>query len=427
MTKSLLGPYIQRVPSVQEMRDWLFEVRPNVVLTMENSTCAAILGNRPHDWNPTVIGRKPMGQELGDPKGVARSIIDSQWKELCQEGIVSHMMLKNEINPHDGRWREYVSWEREALNELSWAGIRYAAGSWSVGNPDELYGSDKRMVYYDAPEVHTLMREVAQTDGLLKLHNYNAPSMADLRDFDPPVTDIWDPTINSSWRALRHRKAYLQLRDFLEDVDIPRFVIGECGLEAGAVPWPIDGVDQGQLAGWKTMQTAEQYMEGLQWLDWQCRHDPYVVGLVVFIMGTYPRQSDGSEGHWVTHDVWPIRGRFGRAILNPLPIEEEPPPPPPPPPLPDKLEEWIVNEVAEGWANELPFVPDNFIEALGLRMRWVPVSDERIFYPPEEVSDEEGIRVKIFMAPALKGGYFKLIVWWKHGDWENYKIIPMPN
>lgn len=449
MTKSLLGPYIQRVPDVYAMREWLFYVRPNVVLTMENSTCEAILGDRPPDWNPIVIGRKHMGQELGDPRAVARSIVDSQWRELCEAGIVTHMMLKNEITPHHGRWKEYVGWERTALDELAWYDIKYAAGSWSVGQPDELYyrcttatcgfscayapdalcpncGAplEKRIVYYDDAEVHQLMRRGAASGAILKLHQYNAPSMADGRDFDPPITNPWDPIINSSWRILRHRKAYSQLLDFLSPEEIPGFVIGECGLEAGAVPWPIKGIREGELAGWKTMCSVEEYMESLRWFDWQCRHDPYVKGLVVFIMGTYQRQSDGSEGDWVTHDVWPIREQFAEVILNPLPIEEEPEPEPPDPePEPtDALEEWIKNEVEDGWANELAFVPENFIESLGLHMGWIPVSDEEGFGPPSDLSDKE-VWVKVFVAPVLTGGYCKVIVWWYPDDWENYKVI----
>ena len=441
MTESLLGPFIQRVPDVAEMRDWLFRVRPNVVLTMSNSTAQAILGNRPRDWNPIVIGRKYFGsQPLENARGVARSIVDGQWDELCQEGTVTHMMLYNEISPHNGRWERYIDWEQEALDELTHFGIKYVAGSWSVGCPDELYYRcmncgwnnpnppagvlcpncssvvGKRIVYWDDPRVHVLMREVAQAGGLLNLHQYNAPSVADTRDFDPLPEDIWiwDPTISTSWRVLRHRKARLQLLDFLSPEDISDFVIGECGVECGAVNWPIYDITPGELAGWQTTQNAEEYMEGLQWLDWQCRHDPYVKGLVVFLMGTYT----GTGEPWVTHDVWDVREAFGVAILNPLPIESPPPSPPPP----TELEAWIEGMVATGAVDELPFVPENYIEALGLRMGWVPTSDEWMLVPPERF----GLRhvfVKVFVAPALAGGYDKKIVWWVHGDWENYKII----
>lgn len=426
---SLLGPFIQRVPSVDEMRRWLFMVRPNVVLTMANSVTEAILGDRPPTWNPVVIGRKSMGQELDDPRGTARSIVDSQWGDLYNDGIITHVMLKNEINPHDGRWREYIDWELEALDELTKNGIKYVAGSWSVGQPDELYyrcvgcgyctpqdlpacqrcgnWTEKRIVYWDEPEVHTLMSRVAEASGLLGLHQYSAPSMADGRDFDPSITNPWDPTINTSWRILRHRKVRQQLEDHMQPEYIPDFVISECGIEVGAVPW-VEGDD---LAGWQTTQTAEEYMEGLQWFDWQCRHDSYVKGLVVFIMGTYM----GAGEPWVTHDVWNIRQQFGEAILDPIPFEE-----PDEPSLP--LEVWIQEEVAAGAIDELPFVPENFIEALGLHMGWVPTSDEWMLVPP--VGTGAGnVFVKVFVAPCLSGGYLKKIVWWEHGDWENYKII----
>lgn len=430
---SLLGPFIQKVPSVDEMRRWLFTVRPNVVLTMANSETEAILGDRPPTWNPIVIGRKNFNpQPLKNPRGVARSVVDSQWGDLCDKGIVTHMMLYNEINPHDGRWREYIAWELEALAELSHFGIPYVAGGWSVGQPDELYyrcvgcgycasqdlpacqrcgdWTEKRIVYWDEPEVHILMSAVAAEGGLLGLHQYSAPGVDDIRDFDPQPTDIWDPTINTSWRILRHRKVRQQLEEFLEPHEIPDFVISECGVEVGAVPW-IEGSD---LAGWQTTQTAEEYMAGLRWLDFQCRHDSYLRGLIVFIMGTYM----GHGEPWVTHDVWNIRQQFGETILDPIPFEE---PDEPEPDIP--LEDWISAQVAQGAVDELPFVPENYIEALGLRMGWIPTSDEWMMAPPVDIFGEGNVFVKVFVAPALEGGYHKKIVWWERGDWENYKII----
>lgn len=436
---SLLGPFIQRVPSVDEMQRWLHLVQPAAVLTMQNSTCEAVLGNRPSGWNPIVIGRKMFGsQPLRDPRGVARSIVDSQWMDLVSRRIVTHMMLYNEISPHDGRWSEYIDWQLEAMDELDYYDIPYVAGSWSVGNPSELYykcpscgfhtsedlpacpdcggWTEKRIVYWDDPRVHNLLKAVKAAGGMLGLHQYCGPGVYDERDFEPSIADPWNPTINTSWRALRHRKVRAQLENFMDPEDIPDFAITECGVEVGAVDWPIEGITPGELAGWQTTQSAEEYMEGLQWLDYQCRHDPYVNALIVFLMGTYM----GHGQPWVTHDVWHIRQQFGEAILNPIPIEE---PKPPPDPVPNPLEDWLVREVHNGMVKQLPFVPTNFIEALGLRMGWVPTSDEWMMRPPEEVYYKEAVWVKVFVAPALAGGWKTKIVYWEQGDWENYKVI----
>lgn len=440
MNKSLLGPYIQQVPNVPVMREWLHRVKPKAVLTMQSETCEAILGRRPADWNPIVIGRvhfEVQNQALINPRLVAQSIAEGPWGDLCHKGIVTHMMIYNEIDPHHGRWQKYVPWQTEAVDELAWYDIKYLAGNWSVGQPDELYWRcttatcgfgcaygdggqcpncgavlEKRIVYWDDPRVHRLMRIIVQHNGLLGLHQYLAPTMADGRDFDPPTLNPWDPTIDTSWRILRHRKARKQLLDYLSPEEIPDFLISECGLEAGAVPWPIPGVAQGVLAGWNAMCSPEAYMDGLQWYDWQCRHDPYIKGLLVFLMGGYE--------DWSSHDVWDIREKFGEAIRKPLPIEEEPEPEPEPV---DEIEDWIVNELmAGGWTreNELPFVPTNYIEALGLRMGWIPVSDEIEFWPLE---DTAAAYLKVFVAPLLRGGYCKKVVWWYAGDWENYKVI----
>lgn len=441
---SLLGPFIQRVPDIDQMRRWLHLVQPAVVLTMENSTCEAILGNRPSGWDPIVIGRKNFNpQPLRDPRGVARSIVDSQWMDLIERGIVSAMMLYNEINPHDERWREYLDWQYEAMDELSWNNIRYIAGSWSVGCPDELYyrcpacgyrtpqdlaacpdcggWTEKRIVYWDEPRVHQFLEALAIHGGMLGLHQYCGPGVYDERDFDPSITDPWDPTINTSWRILRHRKVRSQLEDYMSADEIPDFVITECGVEVGAVDWPIPGITPGELAGWQTTQSVEDYMNGLRWLDYQCRHDGYLRGLIVFLMGTYPHQADGSEGDWVTHCLWNFRQQFGEAILCPLPIEE---PEEPEEPV-SALEEWLVREVSNNMVDQLPFVPDNFIEALGLRMGWVPTSDEWMVVPPEEAYHTR-VWVKVFVAPELAGGWEKKIVYWEQGDWENYKVITVP-
>jgi hypothetical protein len=124
----------------------------------------------------------------------------------------------------------------------------------------------------------------------LGLHEYCAPTMWDIRAFDPPYTDK-ESYLTSGWFTLRYRKVWDILKDYIPNP--PPIIISECGIDSGAAHW-----DPGAQGGWKSFTTIEGYIEQLSWYDRQLRMDDYVLGATIFTFGSR------SQHLWKTYDLW---------------------------------------------------------------------------------------------------------------------------
>ena len=397
---SKLGVYIQLIPDLEKMRNFLLTFRPRIIKSMQPNP--DLLGGWPSDYNPLVIGRKYFDrQELKNPRGVARSIVDGGWGRAVGDGLVHAMELYNEIKPHDGaKWR-YVEWQLEAVDELAKYNIPYIADNWSVGNPSEL-DADGNMVYYEDSRVHELLAH--PNTKYLAVHEYDAPAMWDNRGFDPPYDDKWD-YLESGWLVLRYRKIRKQLEAHMRLEDIPPFLITECGIDGGAPPsWDPGGVQGG--GGYHSFCSIDSYLEQLLWYDWHLRQDDYVEGATPFLLG--------GNDDWVSFDLWPDRELYGQAIRSVGYTDTS-------------FDDWLAGTVPDF---SIPFVPENYIERMGLSMGWIPVSDETVVSVPEDHRSKTlatHITVKVFVARAVVGGFWtKKIVWWNLGKWTNYKVIEVP-
>lgn len=384
-----LGIHIQDIVDVPAMRQFIREARPSIIKTMDRRIEEVLTDL---DYDPLVIGRKFFEhQPLTDPRGVARRIADDSLGRLCQRGVIHAMEAYNEINPHNGRCWEYVDWQLELVDELTALGIPYVAGSWSVGCPDEV--RDGRIVYWDHTSVHELMRKAAY----LGLHEYLSPSMWDARGFDPPHTGLYT-YITTGWYMLRYRKVYAQLREHMSSHEVPPFIIIECGIDSGAHgDW-----DPQATGGYKSFGSIENYLMQLDWYDCHLQMDPYVVGATPFLFSSIDQKN------WGTYDLWEHRAEYAAFLMTGPPQE---------------FTDWLITLAAK---SQIPFVPGNFIEDLGIRNDWRPLTDELQATHPTEGQ----VVYKVFMGRGNMGErlkWEKKIVWWRPGQWESYKVVTTSN
>lgn len=380
------GLHVQDIVDLPVLRQFVQEVRPPIIKTMDHRI-ESVLTGLPYD--PLVIGRKFFErQPLTDPKGVARCIAGDSLGKLCQRGIIDAMEGYNEINPHDGRCWEYVEWQLELVDELTILGIPYVAGSWSVGCPDEV--RDGRIVYWDDSRVHELLKKSAY----LGLHEYLSPSMWDARGFDPPYTDR-GAYLTTGWYVLRYRHVRAQLEEHMAFEEIPPFVITECGIDSGAHgAW-----DPGSSGGYKSFGSILDYLNQLAWYDDQLQMDDYVVGSTPFLFGSHDQRN------WGTYDLWEHRVLYAEFLT------EGPP---------QDFADWLITLAAE---SQIPFVLGNYIEELGIRNDWRPLTDELLAVHPTEGQ----VFYKVFVSRGNMGDWVKKVVWWRPGKWESFRVITTPN
>lgn len=286
---SKLGVHINFVTEADAMRDFTLNARPVVVKTLHHD---AVFWQEIKDEYPELllIGRRFVeNQPLSDPEAeaenLARRIQDMSTAHICDawEGY-------NEI-PRAKRDALY-RFDRRLAELLHQEGIKYIAGSWSVGVPD--------IPDWQEPGMLDALR-VADYIGV---HEYCAPRMDDPRGLDTST----DPL--SGWFTLRYRKWYPTLPS---DCQNP-LLITECGIDSGAAHW-----DPGGQGGWRSFTDAQGYLEQLAWYDQNLQQDAYVTGATIFCWGTL-------DPTWDTFD---LSGEMVDLLANYIEEQAQPPPPPP--------------------------------------------------------------------------------------------------
>lgn len=296
MSSSKIGVHVENWVGGQDMVDWVGRCKPKVVKSIDDAP-DQIRACRAVSPSTFFIGRAyTSDQNMSNPLRAA---------ETMRDRILNKAMVRdvdawegwNEVTGGHG-WNDetlrYIEAEDYLCDFLHEEGLKYIAGSWSVGCP-----SDLGVWWW-----HYMLNLMRKVD-YLGLHEYCAPTVWDIRAFDPPYADKED-YLTSGWFTLRYRKVWDILKDYIPSP--PPIIISECGIDSGAAHWPVGG--QG---GWKSFTTIEGYIEQLAWYDRQLRMDDYVLGATIFTFGTR------SQHLWQTFDMWEpseARQALGDYILS---------------------------------------------------------------------------------------------------------------
>jgi len=293
---SKLGVHINFITEADAMRDFILQARPVVVKTLHHDALfwqeiKAELGAT--GQSPLLIGRRfvesqPLSNPTGEAETMARGILDMSTAHICDAWEGYNEAPRSKLEPR-------CRFDRRLAELLHEEGLKYVAGSWSVGVPD--------IPDWQEPEMLDALR-VADYIGV---HEYCAPRMDDPRGLDTST----DPL--SGWFTLRYRKWYPTLPP---DCQKP-VLITECGIDSGACHW-----DPGAQGGWRSFTDAQGYLEQLVWYDQILQQDECVAGATIFCWGTL-------DPTWDTFD---LRGEMVELLANYLKEQVGPPPPPPPPP-----------------------------------------------------------------------------------------------
>lgn len=232
-----------------------------------------------------IVGRKWFSsQSLTNPEGKADDAAGSILGSSCaREGLIDTFVGYNEIGPHPTH--DYMRFQVRLAQRLHDAGMKYGAGSWSVGCPAiEDWESN-------------WIREVLRVSDYIAVHEYCAPRMDDARGLDAAKP-------GEGWFTLRYRKWY---PDLPSDCKKP-LLITECGIDSGAAHW-----DPAAQGGWRSFTTPQGYLDQLKWYDGHLQADDYVLGAMIFCCGT----------HDPTWDTFDVKGEMLDLLQNYLVEEQE--------------------------------------------------------------------------------------------------------
>lgn len=300
---SCLSIHINFLTEADAMRDFILAARPVIAKTLHHDAgfWREIKAEYP---GLLLVGRRyvekqPLSNPENEAEQFARGILDTSTARICGawEGYNESPRSKLEAR---------CRFDRRLAELLHAEGLKYVAGSWSVGVPD--------IPDWRKPEMLDALR-VADYIGV---HEYCAPRMDSefLRYPDDP--DI-QPEVGGYF-TLRYRKWWPTLPP---DCQKP-VIISECGIDSGAARW-----DPGAQGGWRSFTKAQGYLEQLKWYDRHLQEDDYAAGAAIFCWGTLDR----------TWDSYDIRGEMAERLKAYIVSQREVEPVPPE--FPVTPEGWI--------------------------------------------------------------------------------------
>jgi len=245
-----------------------------------------------------LIGRKfCKHQDLEDPEQEAANLV--RWiMDSSVTNVYSAWEGFNEIPV--GKLGRVCRFDIAMAELLHREGLKYVAGSWSVGVPD-------------IPDwMRWEMQQALRVADYIGVHEYCAPRMD-----DPRGLDAGNP--GTGWFTLRWKKWYPLLPT---DCQKP-VIISECGIDSGAAHW-----NPGAQGGWRSFTNAQGYLQQLRWYDAYLQSDPHVAGAAIFCHGTLDPTWDTFD---VSGEMLDLLGDY---------LREDPGPPPTPPPPDDHDELW---------------------------------------------------------------------------------------
>lgn len=313
--KSKLSLHIMNWDPPEKTNEILDHIQPRIIKVMDGGLsdnkiadarghlpAGAIVVGRVYFDNPPV----PTDDNLAtyNPAAAAQQTFDMMRQDMDKMGgLVDVWEGWNEYpvdenGPlEDRHWKKaqhYANFTVEMAARMHAAGHKYAAYSFSTGNPNHL-------------EIWKTLEPGVMASDYLALHEYIFPGA----DYQSP-----DFTM-----CKRHQLVYQALSPAARAH--VKMIITECGADLAGIP----GADGG---GYKKNIGDDKYWDWLRQYDDILLHDPYVVGATIY---TY-----GATKDWVTYD---ISGSFAKLMANripalpdvpeaPAPIIVTPPPPPPP-------------------------------------------------------------------------------------------------
>lgn len=297
--ESRLGIHVQWNNS-PEIMDFVRHMKPRAVKTVGDfGFCAEIKEVSP---DTIIVGRVDDDPPLeGDPKQEAQAFVMRHLETYQLNPAVDYWEGINEPDIM-GKMPWYAEFEAERVRVMAQHGFKTAVGSFSTGVPE----------WDEFEQFLPAIRAAKQHDGILTLHEYDAPTM------DRTVGAGLPGKPNHPDRgvlALRYRWWY---EDFLKprDLVIP-LVISEAGVDGLVAdrPGPSDG------RGWKHFQDYwigeglghdpyDIYIRQLRWYDDQVRQDDYVIGWTVFTAGAM-----GED--WESYDITDMLRHIAHEIMVP--------------------------------------------------------------------------------------------------------------
>lgn len=177
---------------------------------------------------------------------------------------------------------KYAAMEVGRVQALANVGAHAAVGCFSCGTPPLPYGTEGNDGGAAWRAFLPAILEAMRHDGVLALHEYDAPWMSRLIR-----GDHWDPA-TYGWLCLRYRQVVRYLRELgirMYDQNTPkglRIIISESGVDGGVTnrPGPQGG-------GWADFQdwpdpVLGSYPKQRYWYQWQASQDPYVLLVTSF-------------------------------------------------------------------------------------------------------------------------------------------------
>ena len=297
---SKLGAHINHITEADAMRDFILNARPVVVKTVHHD---AVFWTEIKAEYPELllVGRKFCeDQRLSNPENEAEDL--AGW--ILDSSVTYIYDTWEGYNEVSGSKRDKLyRFDQRMAEILHEHGLKYVAGSWSVGVPDIPEWQEPGML------------EALRVADYIGVHEYCAPRMDSEFQIHSDDPDI-QPEVGGYF-TLRYRKWYPTLPP---DCQKP-LLITECGIDSGAAHW-----DPGAQGGWRSFTDAQGYLEQLKWYDQFLQQDDYVAGATIYCYGTL-------DPTWETYD---ISGEMVGLLADYL--REQAGPPLPPPPLPGGLE-----------------------------------------------------------------------------------------
>ncbi len=248
-----------------------------------------------------TIGRHsiPSQDYAGNPEQAARDYVQKYLDIYRSNPGVDYWEGWNEPDPNLANMIWYSRFEQERVRQMAKYGFKVAIGGFSTGVPE----MDEFQLFLPAIDV------AIQHDGILSLHEYNAPDMAYLYGDPLPGFPAYPDRGSLTFRYRWYYREYLEPAG----LEIP-LVISEAGIDGviGNRPGPAGQGWQDFQGYWEQQglgqSGVEAYINQLAWYDSGVRQDGYVIGFTVF--------TAGAIGNWKSYDLNPILPELTNYVIN---------------------------------------------------------------------------------------------------------------
>lgn len=284
-SRSKLGLHVQWNNS-PEIMEFVRRMQPAVIKTLDDLGFVAEV--KQVSPQTVVVSRLTHPQPMeGDPEAMARAFVATHLPIYLLHPDVDYWEGYNEPDIR-GRMEWFARFEAERVRAMAEHGLKTAIGAFSTGVPE----------FYEFEAFLPAIRVAMEHDGILTLHEYDAPMMD--RSFGAGLPGHPNHP-NRGALTLRYRWWY-------EEILIPQglaipLVISEAGVDGLVTPRS----GPAYARGWRDFarywaesgrggNPLEVYLRQLDWYDRELQEDDYVIGWAVFTAGAL-----GPD--WQSYDV----------------------------------------------------------------------------------------------------------------------------